>query len=427
MSAPDVDVDMNHASAPHVGQHSEHVVSPQNMASRQLVLRPEQQQVVHALDSGKSVAVFEPTSWGKSTIVHKMAESLHNNARNVLFVIVPLQCMMISNVTRLNTVFGGTGACFLGHAQLDDAVQSRALRGDYRVVYLTPEKFMTSGFADAVQSMSSRVRAFVLDEIHLVYDDFRQAYVACFETLVRDFQGVPLLLLSGSATLDIQQRLMDRLSATRTDPLQLVGSPYRDIAIRVYERGTVDFMTLILPHGTSALPDRTIVFVRTPAKATTLRDKINSCFDSEAVACAYHGQLSPEDKASTLHAFEEGQIRVFIATSSANHGLDVPSVKNLVILDAPLSPVALVQAIGRSGRGCTGATCTIVYGLSCFGFDHSTKEPMARTTAENDLRTVQKLLTQKNLCLPLCSRKWDWLPFAAATLKSPPLRWPPFV
>ena len=74
-----------------------------------------------------------------------------------------------------------------------------------------------------------------------------------------------------------------------------------------------------------------------------------------------HGRLDREVRDNTMAAFRDGSLRVLIATTVIEVGVDVPNASLMVILGADRFGLAqLHQLRGRVGRGATASTCVLV-------------------------------------------------------------------
>lgn len=130
--------------------------------------RPGQVQVLQSILQGRDAAVFWATGSGKS--ICYQIPALHTG--NVALVVSPLISLMQDQVNKLNGVSQGEPlATFLGSAQTDPAQESAALRGEFRVVYVTPEKLLSSGFLNQLANMHTstrRLSLIAIDESHCV-------------------------------------------------------------------------------------------------------------------------------------------------------------------------------------------------------------------------------------------------------------------
>jgi ATP-dependent DNA helicase RecG len=75
-----------------------------------------------------------------------------------------------------------------------------------------------------------------------------------------------------------------------------------------------------------------------------------------------HGRLTPAEKAATMAAFAAGELRVLVATTVIEVGVDVPNASLMVIEHAERFGLAqLHQLRGRVGRGSADSVCVLLY------------------------------------------------------------------
>ncbi len=75
-----------------------------------------------------------------------------------------------------------------------------------------------------------------------------------------------------------------------------------------------------------------------------------------------HGRLPPAEKAAVMGAFAGGELRVLVATTVIEVGVDVPNASLMVIEHAERFGLAqLHQLRGRVGRGTTDSVCVLLY------------------------------------------------------------------
>jgi ATP-dependent DNA helicase RecQ/Werner syndrome ATP-dependent helicase len=137
--------------------------------------RPGQLEVIQAILQQRDTAVFWATGAGKSLCYQIPA--LYMN--QVALVVSPLISLMQDQVHKLNGLMAAYDdndhdrplATFLGSSQFDPHVETRALQGDYPLVYVTPEKLMSNGFLDKLGHMhrsKKRLAVVAIDEAHCV-------------------------------------------------------------------------------------------------------------------------------------------------------------------------------------------------------------------------------------------------------------------
>ncbi|UCH98045.1 MAG: DEAD/DEAH box helicase, partial [Candidatus Aminicenantes bacterium] len=66
---------------------------------------------------------------------------------------------------------------------------------------------------------------------------------------------------------------------------------------------------------------------------------------------SHHGSLAKEIRSVVEKRFKDGELSAIIATSSLELGIDIGSVDEVVLVQAPFSIASAIQRIGRSGHG----------------------------------------------------------------------------
>jgi superfamily II DNA helicase RecQ len=110
------------------------------------------------LSEQRDVSVFQSTGSGKSLMYQLPA--LH--AQKVVIVVSPLISLMQDQVHKLNGLSNGNDvATFLGSGQTDFQMETRALNGDFVLVYVTPEKLLSGSFLNQLANMHTTKREII--------------------------------------------------------------------------------------------------------------------------------------------------------------------------------------------------------------------------------------------------------------------------
>jgi ATP-dependent DNA helicase RecG len=75
-----------------------------------------------------------------------------------------------------------------------------------------------------------------------------------------------------------------------------------------------------------------------------------------------HGRMAPGEKAAVMQLFSSGEMKLLVATTVIEVGVDVPNASLMVIEHAERFGLAqLHQLRGRVGRGAVASVCVLLY------------------------------------------------------------------
>src|SRR5216110_2718109 len=170
--------------------------------------RPLQEQISRDALAGRDVFALLPTGGGKS-----LCFQLPALARPGLTVVVsPLIALMKDQVDALQAA--GVPATFLNSslAAGESRPRLRGLhQGEFRLLYIAPERLMLSGFIEDLQRWN--VNLFAIDEAHCISEwghDFRPEYRQ-LATLREKFPDVPVMALTATATERVRRDVVIQL------------------------------------------------------------------------------------------------------------------------------------------------------------------------------------------------------------------------
>ena len=170
--------------------------------------RPLQEEIIRDALAGKDVFALLPTGGGKS-----LCFQLPAMAQPGLTVVVsPLIALMKDQVDGMQA--GGIPATFLNSslAQGESRSRLRGLHhGEFRLLYVAPERLMLSGFLSDLQRWN--VRLLAVDEAHCISEwghDFRPEYRQLAE-LRQLFPETPMMALTATATERVREDIVKLL------------------------------------------------------------------------------------------------------------------------------------------------------------------------------------------------------------------------
>ena len=175
--------------------------------------RPMQREIVEQALAGEDVLAILPTGGGKSICFQVPALM----RPGICLVVSPLIALMKDQVENLNARGIRSLLVHSGMSSHEmDVALDNAVYGDYKFLYLSPERLKTPLFRTRVQRME--VSMLAVDEAHCIAQwgyDFRPDYLEIqqIRPLLDEVAGhrVPVLALTATATPKVAEEIMTNL------------------------------------------------------------------------------------------------------------------------------------------------------------------------------------------------------------------------
>ncbi|MDG6829611.1 ATP-dependent DNA helicase RecQ [Glaesserella parasuis] len=323
--------------------------------------RQGQSEVIEAILSGKDCLVIMTTGGGKSLCYQVPALCFEG----ITLVISPLISLMKDQVDQLLT--NGVEAGYINSTQTieeQQAVEQKAISGQLKLLYLSPEKVMTSNFFQFISLC--KISLIAVDEAHCVSQwghDFRPEYTL-LGGLRKTFPNIPLVALTATADPTTRFDIIHHLKLE--DPHTYLGSFDRpNIRYTVQEKfKPVDQLIKFISsqQGKSG-----IVYCNSRKKVEELTEKLSSRRFS---VMGYHAGMTMQQRETVQNAFQRDNIQIVVATVAFGMGINKSNVRFVVHFDLPRSIEAYYQETGRAGRDDLPAEAVLFYDPVDYGWLH---------------------------------------------------------
>ena len=316
--------------------------------------RDLQEEIITSIGEGKDTLGLMPTGGGKSITFQVPALA----QEGLCIVITPLIALMKDQVHNLRKRGIKALAVYSGmtRQEIITALEN-CIFGDYKFLYISPERLDTEIFRIKLRSM--KVSMITVDESHCISQwgyDFRPAYLKIAE--IRELlPGVPVLALTATATPEVVKDIQARLNFHEGNVFRM-SFERKNLAYIVRK---TDNKTSELLHILRRIPGSAIIYARNRRRTKEITELL---VNEDITADFYHAGLDNAVKDLRQKRWQNGEVRVMVATNAFGMGIDKPDVRIVLHLDLPDSPEAYFQEAGRAGRDGEKAYAVILYSKS---------------------------------------------------------------
>ena len=301
--------------------------------------RPKQEEIVNAALDDRDVLAILPTGGGKSVCFQVPAMM----REGIAIVVTPLIALMKDQVQNLNDR-GIKALCVnagMNRREIDLALNNAAY-GDFKFLYVSPERVGTRLFRSYVQVMN--ISYIVVDEAHCISQwgyGFRTDYLNIGR--LRELTGAPVIALTATATPAVADDIMERLGFKEKC---IIKSGFERPNLSYIVRHAEDKLGQLL-NICNNVKGTGIVYVRSRKKT----EELSAFLVANGISSSfYHAGLGQDSRSDRQERWKKDLIRVMVCTNAFGMGIDKPDVRFVVHFDVPDSPEAYFQEAGRGGR-----------------------------------------------------------------------------
>lgn len=321
--------------------------------------RVGQQQIIESVLSGQDCLVIMTTGGGKSLCYQVPALCLEG----LTLVISPLISLMKDQVDQL--LANGIEAAYLNSTQTfeeQQSIEQKAINGQLKLLYLSPEKVMTQGFSYFISRC--KISLLAVDEAHCVSQwghDFRPEYTL-LGGLRSAFPYAPLMALTATADPTTRQDITHHLRLN--NPYIHLGSFDRpNIRYTVQEKFKP--MDQLIKFISKQQGKSGIVYCNSRKKVEDISEKLSA---RGIAVMGYHAGMTMEQRTNVQNAFQRDNIQVVVATVAFGMGINKSNVRFVVHFDLPRSIESYYQETGRAGRDDLPAEALLFYDPADYGW-----------------------------------------------------------
>ncbi|WP_163192996.1 DNA helicase RecQ [Clostridium thermarum] len=315
--------------------------------------RKGQEAAVNSVLNKKDAFVIMPTGGGKS-LCYQIPALVQEG---ITLVISPLIALMKDQVDSLNSV--GIPSTFINSTLSSNEIDERlyqAYLGEYRLLYVSPERLESHGFCSRLLGM--HVSMIAVDEAHCVSQwghDFRPSY-----RQIRDFinklpQRPVVMALTATATEQVKEDIINLLGLNNPE-LIITGFDRKNLKFAVVNG--VEKKDYIKKYVNENKGSAGIIYAATRKET----ESIYKLLAHEGVRVGmYHAGLSDEERSSIQEAFIYDDIDIMVATNAFGMGIDKSNVRYVIHHNMPKNMEAYYQEAGRAGRDGEDSECILLF------------------------------------------------------------------
>ena len=320
--------------------------------------RPGQKDVIDALMSGDDCLCIMPTGGGKS-LCYQLPSLLRDGVTLVVSPLIALMKDQVDSLLQVNVPATLINSTLTSAEQVERL--GRLAAGEYKLVYVAPERFRSPRFLDAIRRL--HISLLAVDEAHCISEwghDFRPNY-ARLGRFRRGLGEPQTIALTATATPDVQKDIASQLGLSRPRVF-VAGFARSNLHYEVRHCDKRKDKLRELKKFLQRRDEPGIVYSATRKSCQEVADTIR---EQRAISVGvYHAGLEVEERRKVQEAFMSGEVQLVVATNAFGMGIDKSDVRFVVHFQMPGTLEAYYQEAGRAGRDGDTSHCLLLYSPS---------------------------------------------------------------
>ncbi|MDR1464860.1 MAG: DNA helicase RecQ [Oscillospiraceae bacterium] len=314
--------------------------------------REGQAALIDALSHARDALGVMPTGAGKSLCYQVPAMLLPG----ITVVVSPLISLMRDQVQAL--VKSGVPAAFLNSSLTEtqwQKVMSNIRAGQYKIIYIAPERLRAPSMLELAQSLS--ISLIAVDEAHCISQwgqDFRPSYLDIPRFVAQLAVRPVLAAFTATATPRVREDIFATLELQ--NPLTVVtGFDRPNLYFEVKQpKDKYAALTEYLKENAG----NGIVYCSTRKEVEGVAARLRA--DGYAAA-RYHAGLPDKERSQSQDDFLYDRAKIIVATNAFGMGIDKSNVRFVIHYNMPQNVESYYQEAGRAGRDGLPGDCILYY------------------------------------------------------------------
>lgn len=376
--------------------------------------------IINSLEGHDTIAIL-PTGGGKS-LIYQFTGFLQPT---VNFIVSPIISLMKDQRDNLDNLYiSNTQYISSSQSPKEKAnVQIEYGQGKYQFVWITPERFQTSGFRRELEIIDERfiIGMAVIDEVHCLSEwghDFRTSYLNLAKTIDKYCHYTRILGLTATASVNVLKDILVEFDIDKSNVKTIPSFTRPELTFKIIrdwgysvddKKNTLNGVleSLIKKQSVFNIDGKKtkcgIIFTRTVGGSVgcySLARYINNEFAEYEPNAHWYSGSQPKKvnfssnefmryKEKVQEDFKGNKFPILVATKAFGMGIDKENIRYTIHYGIPGSLEALYQEAGRAGRDKKPAICFILLSRENIGSNYLNTLFDLNTTVDS-IANIQK-------------------------------------